>query len=830
MKMRIKKYMALAAAAMLALASPAQSVLSEEASVEQILAELDRIQAEEAPEEAPVQTPAPAPEAAPAPAATPAPAPEAAPAPQPEAAPAPEVIQTPAPEAAPAAEEVQAPQSEAAPAEETVQAPQSEAAPAAEAVQTTQSEATPASEEVAPASEEAAEASSEAQEAVPEEMLEAAETETEALEAAGDEEKEESWTYILQKTELGTPALAGPYTLGEAISCCAPDVTYTIQVIHTVPGQEDQVTTRTETRPAAGSWEYSVGSAGPWNALTTVPDDKSEVYARFVMPEGTLSFEGEDGTSQTIVYSQMESDPVVLNRRYPQLFTPTIAQNANTADYSFSVEGWPGTSVTLTLVNSAGSMIGSAGITISDLPASKNVINHFFSSDWSVNLFGLSDGDFNQRVRLQVTQNPVSGDAIQPCAPFYSNELFLVVPVSGTVSLPAVIHAGDEVSVDLSQLHNPCNLGLYYQWYLGSGDSARTVSGAAARSYTVSIEDLAASGGKVLSCSVTDVLGKTLHTQEVTVLPLDLSRAEVDWDDEAVYTGSKEFPSGISVSVGSYEVPETMWKVAKVRGKNCVNVGSAWLQIKGIGEYVTGSVTAEYKIQGSAAPKKEQPKAAPKAQAQDLTVTDSLGQAKRYEVHVIEEAADAAAQASEGQTEDAVQTVRVYEISTFDDSTREGETVYSQRNLLITSDMIRKAKEAGCSSIRLRVGSGGIDLAVDELTKDRYVVRLAPEDGSGVTEDESRILGQYHPQGEMYRVSVQAQNAQGETADVLDTMLKAKAILYGEHADNIQILLVAYGSLEPAVNDTTQRKSGSTTCLSAGIYQRSLFTGTAVEG
>lgn len=129
-------------------------------------------------------------------------------------------------------------------------------------------------------------------------------------------------------------------------------------------------------------------------------------------------------------------------------------------------------------------------------------------------------------------------------------------------------------------------------------------------------------------------------------------------------------------------------------------------------------------------------------------MTDSLGQAKRYEVHVIEEAADTAAQALEGQTEDAVQTVRVYEISTFDDSTREGDTVYSQRNLLITSDMIRKAK----------------------------------------------------------------------------------AILYGEHADNIQILLVAYGSLEPAVNDTTQRKSGSTICLSAGIYQRSLFTGTAVEG
>ena len=142
--------------------------------------------------------------------------------------------------------------------------------------------------------------------------------------------------------------------------------------------------------------------------------------------------------------------------------------------------------------------------------------------------------------------------------------------------------------------------------------------------------------------------------------------------------------------------------------------------------------------------------------------------------------------------------------------------------------MINKAKEAGCSVIRLRVKDGGIDLAISELTKDSYTVRLAPEDGKDVTSEESNILSQYNPKGEMYRVSVRTKNADGEEIDVIDTMLEAKALLFGDREANTECLQIAYDNLEPAVNNVKIKSAGSTNYLSASIFKRSLFSGTLV--
>ena len=142
--------------------------------------------------------------------------------------------------------------------------------------------------------------------------------------------------------------------------------------------------------------------------------------------------------------------------------------------------------------------------------------------------------------------------------------------------------------------------------------------------------------------------------------------------------------------------------------------------------------------------------------------------------------------------------------------------------------MIDKAKEAGCSVIRLRVKDGGIDLAISELTKDSYIVRLAPEDGKELTSEESSILAQYNPKGEMYRVSVRTKNADGEEIDVIDTMLEAKALLFGDREANTECLQIAYDNLEPAVNNVKIKSAGSTNYLSASIFKRSLFSGTLV--
>ncbi len=679
-------------------------------------------------------------------------------------------------------------------------------------------------QEVLPEETEGSEPAEEELTAAEETAPEAEETE-EDLEAA---EGEETYAYALDSIDVGTPSLGGPYTIETSISgLTAPATTYTIAVTHTFPDSTVEDMTKEETVSDAGIWQYGTSSSGPWSELTTVPSDKSEVYVRYYVPARELSFMGMDGTEQSLSVPEAASEAVVLNRKYPQLFSPTIAQNGNYADYAFTMDGYPGTSITMCLVNRSGAMIGSGTVNMTDLPSAKKVVNHFLSGEWDLNLFGLQESDINQYARLKVVQNEVATDAISPCAPFYSNELYLVSPIRGKVALPSPISVGTEVSVDKSQMKNISNLGLNYQWYLGAGDSAKPVSGGNDSTYIVSIEDLVSYGSKVLSCSITDVLGKTLYTQEVTVQPLDLSSPEVDidWDEEAVYTGSKTFPSDIIVSVGSYEIPKDMWKVGKVSGKNCVNIGEAWMTIKGIGEFVTGSVKVKYKIGNGSKPQPKPtpaPKAAPAPAPEDLTVTDSLGKAKRYEIRIVDET-------TEDQSEDEqAEAAKIYEVNTFDDSTVDGETVYSQRNLHITRDMINKAKEAGCSVIRLRVKDGGIDLAISELTKDSYTVRLAPEDGKDLTSEESSILAQYNPQGEMYRVSVRTKNADGEEIDVIDTMLEAKALLFGDREANTECLQIAYDNLEPAVNNVKVKSAGSTNYLSASIFKRSLFSGTLV--
>ena len=679
-----------------------------------------------------------------------------------------------------------------------------------------ETESTQPAEEVMLASEDITEAATEAEET--EEDLEAA-------------EGEDTYAYAFESAEVETPSLGGPYTLGSSLGgLAAPSTSYRITVTHTLPDSTIENTTVVQTVSGSGTWQRGTSSSGPWEILdlSTVPSDKSEVYVRYCVPETELSFMGMDGTEQVLSVPKAESEAVLLSRKYPQLFSPTIAQNGSVADYAFTMEGYPGTSITLCLVDASGATLGGGTVTMTDLPSSKKVVNHFLNADWDINIFGLQESDINQHVRLKVVQNAVDGDAISPCDPFYSNELYLVTPIRGKVALPAAISVGDEVAVDLSQMKNVSNLGLNYQWYLGGGDSAKAVSGGNGSTYIVSIEDMIAYGSKVLSCSVTDVLGKTLHTQEVTVQPLDLSgsKVDIDWDEEAVYTGSKSFPTGIIVSVGGYEVPEDMWKVSKVNGKNCVNIGEAWMKIKGLGEYVTGVATVKYKIGNGTKPQPKPtpaPKAAPAPAPADLTVTDSLGKAKRYEIRIVDET-------SEDQSENADQAdaARIYEVNTFDDSTVDGEIVYSQRNLHITRDMINKAKEAGCSVIRLRVKDGGIDLAISELTKDSYTVRLAPEDGKDVTSEESNILSQYNPQGEMYRVSVRTKNADGEEIDVIDTMLEAKALLFGDREANTECLQIAYDNLEPAVNNVKIKSAGSTNYLSASIFKRSLFSGTLV--
>ena len=235
------------------------------------------------------------------------------------------------------------------------------------------------------------------------------------------------------------------------------------------------------------------------------------------------------------------------------------------------------------------------------------------------------------------------------------------------------------------------------------------------------------------------------------------------------------------------------------------------MKIKGISEYVIGSRKVKYTIKGGQSEEKKETKAAPA----DLTVTDSLGVAKKYEIRIVEETQN--------------ETVKIYEVRTFDDNTVVDETVYSQRNLHITRDMINKAKDAGCSFIRFHVEDGGIDLAVSELPGDSYMVYFAPDDGRGASSDEKAVLESYQPKGDIYRVSVRTVNEYGEDIDVIDTMLKARVLLYGNRDEHTQFLLLSHDTLEPAVNNAKKKSANGENYLSGRIYRRSLYTATLVD-
>ena len=666
---------------------------------------------------------------------------------------------------------------------------------------------------------------------------EAEESDDQELKAAAEDTE-----FTCTDAAVAAPALSGTYFVGDSVSSLAePSVVYTFT--ETTAEDSGDPMSAQKSVSGAGSWQYATDSAGPWSELTQVPNDKTTVYVRYLVPAGKVSFTDDDGAEHTVDVPEAASDAVVMNRKYPQLFNLTLSQNAGVADYAYSMSGFPGISITLTLIGESGKQVGTATQTMNDMPSSRNLVSHFLNADWSINRFGLKASDINQNVRILVTQNPVDGDVIAPCDPFYSNVLYLVSSISGSVSIPSEIHVGDDVTLNIDKLRNPSKLALTYQWYLGAGDAAKAISGADTQTYTVAIEDLVNAGSKVLSCKVTDVRGMTLASNEVTVLPLDLSSGDVlvDWDEDAVYTGKKTFPEDITVSAGSYDLPEDMWKVSSVKGKNCVKIGKGWMRITGIGEYVIGSLKKKYtivgdEVQATETKKKEAAKAA------DLTVTDSKGRPKKYEIRIVTElpaegqpgynpVTEGSAQAEDSQSTSGAQAegVKVYEIRTFDDSVTEDGIIYSLRKLNLSRAMIEKAKAEGCSLIRFRAKTAGIDLSIPELVKDSYAVILSPLEDADILPAEKDILDQYHPEKQIYRVSVQAANEKGEIVDVIDTMLKARVLLYGAHEEGTQMLQISHDELQSTVNDAYKMTANGEEYLSAAIYVRSLFTGTLVS-
>ena len=144
---------------------------------------------------------------------------------------------------------------------------------------------------------------------------------------------------------------------------------------------------------------------------------------------------------------------------------------------------------------------------------------------------------------------------------------------------------------------------------------------------------------------------------------------------------------------------------------------------------------------------------------------------------------------------------------------------------------LRQLKEQGYTSVSSPLIAKELGYSEEQIRKDLQLVSNEagrPKKGRNIDKLIGAILAQYNPKGEMYRVSVRTKNADGEEIDVIDTMLEAKALLFGDREANTECLQIAYDNLEPAVNNVKIKSAGSTNYLSASIFKRSLFSGTLV--
>ncbi len=742
-----------------------------------------------------------------------------------------------------------------------------------------------------------------------EEML-SQETETEeSLQAAGSSPAT-SWNLKVEDLDL-----EGPYVLGTPVSeLPVPGYSFVNVKIDGEPA-DDYTDEKKD-----GWWEYSTDNGTSFSKTgETVPENDARVLVRYAVKASISITTSEDTTTEST--ETQYSDAAELVRRHKAPFSVFIGQGGAYADFSFDCQGHKGMPLELQLLSESGSAAGSA-YSFSVPAEGYNTTTHFISGDKSINLFSLADSDLNQTVKLQITASMGSSHILDP-EPFYSNTLYLVSPITGSVSIPDSVMIGDVVTLNTSAMKNLSNLDVTYPWTLGKGRNTKAISGQKSISYTVTLEDMRTYSQTALRCTATDSVGCELESNYATVQPLDLAKANVKlgYDVDPQYTGSSVLPESCTVCIGDYVLPSDCYKLSFVNGRNSVKPGDAYVMVNGIDEWVTGSRELSYRIRGleqeideednwittftydghSHMPvAKKLPKTAGKViygkdwqretgsgdwvgissapvqpgtysvtvkvksknklyeawvyedmeftilpgtlqsdpvDEADLTVTNLEGKPVPYKIVVTEE------KDAEGK-----KTLRmVYTILTYPDMKEDGTPVlmedgterYTQRDLHIGRWMIEDAKNKDCSLIRLCVKDAGVDVAVSELVRDQYTIRLAPVNTEDELEEEEKaLLGRYITKGGIYYSAITSYDQEaGKEIDVAQEFENCRVILFCEKEDygtqSFTVpewtLLIGREDGIASMNNTVLVETDTARYTEAAIRSRSLFVWTQAQ-
>ena len=235
--------------------------------------------------------------------------------------------------------------------------------------------------------------------------------------------------------------------------------------------------------------------------------------------------------------------------------------------------------------------------------------------------------------------------------------------------------------------------------------------------------------------------------------------------------------------------------------------------------HITGSKAAPAPVQTKAAA------AAPKAEVKDLTVTNQAGEAKGY-----------AATVSILKDEDLKETGRVYKIKADPEKNTDGtpvtdengNIVWKLRNLHITAELVKKAKDAECTAIRFELGDASAQIGLDALAQaGTYTLTLAPVNASELTEQELSAAAGYEREGSFYGVRLAGPDGTIKTAPEQGLTVFYKISGETDGSEGILFLAEERGNPEsvPEVSADTGRviKENEIIYVTAGAANSGIF-------
>ena len=183
-------------------------------------------------------------------------------------------------------------------------------------------------------------------------------------------------------------------------------------------------------------------------------------------------------------------------------------------------------------------------------------------------------------------------DIVEPFGELYSNEFELVVPltklsVSGDKCIESTLTA-EAVGTDGVK-----PTGLTYAWTYGDSKEAVGTD----ETYKAALKDAVNAQSVKLTLTAKDAIGN-VFSQVVSLKPLDISKADIkaDTGEDPEYTGYSQVPEKVTLTLGDFEIPSSLYSVAATDGKNSTNAGKAWMTVTGIEPYLTGAKNIRFKI------------------------------------------------------------------------------------------------------------------------------------------------------------------------------------------------------------------------------------------